>query len=458
MNTRFVGTNCVRAARSGDRVYKLNSKIFVKFIKMHKNTIIIGGGITGISAAYHLKKKYAILEKNNSLGGLAGSIRVNGFTFDYTGHLLHLKTSYVKSLIFKLLKENLLYIKRNSKIYFDNKFSDFPFQVNTFNFKEQVRKQCLFGFIDTYYQKNNSQNFFQWCLNTFGKGISKYFLFPYNKKLWVTDLKKLSTDWVSPFVVQPDVKDVVQGCFYRYSKDFGYNPSFFYPRYNGMQSLIDGFSNKIENVYLNCEVYKVNLKKRLVFTNKGTFEFKNLINTMPLKEFILIIEDLPHTIKKLASQLKYLSVVNINIGVESSTLPFHWIYFPDCKLPFYRIGVLTNFSKYLAPQGCSSFYIEVSFQPDKLNNFNLSGLVCKVIDSMKDIGLVKNIQNIKVINILRIPYAYIIHSHNRKKILNTVFNYLNKNSVYSIGRFGGWRYSYIEENILDGKKIAEKLA
>jgi hypothetical protein len=34
---------------------------------------------------------------------------------------------------------------------------------------------------------------------------------------------------------------------------------------------------------------------------------------------------------------------------------------------------------------------------------------------------------------------------------------LKKNNIYSIGRYGGWKYSFMEEAILDGKKVAEEI-
>ncbi|MBU2615156.1 MAG: FAD-dependent oxidoreductase, partial [Elusimicrobia bacterium] len=63
-------------------------------------TIIIGGGISGLAAAYHLKNDYIIFEKENTAGGLCRSIKTGGFTFDYSGHFLHLRNDYSKNLVF----------------------------------------------------------------------------------------------------------------------------------------------------------------------------------------------------------------------------------------------------------------------------------------------------------------------------------------------------------------------
>ncbi len=78
---------------------------------MHVKTLILGGGLTGLSTAYHLEKSgqsdYLVLEKEHTPGGLCRSIFKKGFTFDFSGHLLHLHTSYGKKLVRELLAGQL---------------------------------------------------------------------------------------------------------------------------------------------------------------------------------------------------------------------------------------------------------------------------------------------------------------------------------------------------------------
>ena len=78
---------------------------------LHVKYLILGGGITGLSTAYHLEKAhqtdYLVVEKNNFLGGLCASEHIQGFTFDFAGHLLHLHHPYTKNLVRGLLKDNI---------------------------------------------------------------------------------------------------------------------------------------------------------------------------------------------------------------------------------------------------------------------------------------------------------------------------------------------------------------
>jgi len=85
-----------------------------------KRIFILGAGLAGLSAAWHLQKDglgCQIFEKESEVGGLCRSKNINGFTFDYDGHLLHFKHSYTFNLIKSLLKNNLFEHQRNAWIY-----------------------------------------------------------------------------------------------------------------------------------------------------------------------------------------------------------------------------------------------------------------------------------------------------------------------------------------------------
>ena len=80
--------------------------------------LIIGAGLAGLSTAYHLNSKdsYQICEKEGEAGGLCRSYEKGGFTFDYTGHLLHLRDSYTRELVEQLLPGKLKTLNRRASI------------------------------------------------------------------------------------------------------------------------------------------------------------------------------------------------------------------------------------------------------------------------------------------------------------------------------------------------------
>ena len=67
-------------------------------------TIIIGSGIAGISAGYHLEKKgekVVIYEKDNDWGGLCGNFTIDGFRFDRFVHFTFTEDEYIKGIFEK---------------------------------------------------------------------------------------------------------------------------------------------------------------------------------------------------------------------------------------------------------------------------------------------------------------------------------------------------------------------
>src|ERR1700722_12940766 len=97
--------------------------------------VILGAGLTGLSAAYHLERQgfynYKIFEKESTVGGLCRSVQQDGFTFDYTGHLLHISDPYFKHLIQTIANlETFNVIHRRSFVYSQQTYPPYPYQVN----------------------------------------------------------------------------------------------------------------------------------------------------------------------------------------------------------------------------------------------------------------------------------------------------------------------------------------
>ena len=76
---------------------------------------------------------------------------------------------------------------------------------------------------------------------------------------------------------------------------------------------------------------------------------------------------------------------------------------------------------------------------------------------MRDCGLLQPKDEIVSQVVLKIPTAYVIFDNDRTPAVRTLLSYLESKNVYSIGRFGAWKYSYMEEAILEGKATAEKI-
>src|ERR1019366_9015909 len=141
----------------------------------HFRTLILGGGMSGLSCAYHLKNHYLLVEKSDGPGGLSRSIKQDGFVFDHTGHLLHLRNPYTLKLIPDLLGDNLALNERRAWIYSHNTYTRYPYQANLYGLPKKVMEECLKGVVESQLKQAPAtgmgpESLRNWVLRTFGKG------------------------------------------------------------------------------------------------------------------------------------------------------------------------------------------------------------------------------------------------------------------------------------------------
>src|SRR5215471_10654838 len=264
---------------------------------MKKKIVILGGGLAGLSAGFHLQEYDPILfEKEREIGGLCRSFVQDGFTFDCTGHLLHLKNAYTRELVDRLLPNAFRPHERQAAIYSKSVTTPYPFQANTYGLPPQVVKECVLGFIETLDtpRNGNPDNFHDWVLKTFGSGIAKHFMLPYNEKFWKLDLRQVTSDWVSWAIPKPTLEQVVNGALGLTNNGMGYNPKFIYPRVGGIDCLPRALAGAISNLWTEHAVTSIDADKRYIMFSNGRGEsFDRLVTTLPLPKTFSLIRNVP---------------------------------------------------------------------------------------------------------------------------------------------------------------------
>ena len=429
--------------------------------------LIIGAGLAGLSTAYHLRSKedYQICEREGEAGGLCRSYKKGGFTFDYTGHLLHLRDKYTRELVEQLLPGRLRALNRRASIYSQGVLTPYPFQANLYNLPKKVVKDCLVGFIEAEIKRANNRNsdllgkgsFKDWIVTTFGRGIARHFMVPYNEKLWKRDLSSLSSDWVDWSIPTPSVDEVIGGALGLENQNMGYNAQFLYPERGGIGVLPQSFLPHLNTVCYNRALTALNLQeKKAWFADNSCVHYDYLVSTVPLPELITMIQDIPSREAEMGKGLKHLSVLDINLGITLDHMAGqHWIYFPEPHIPFYRAGFYSNFSPSSAPSHKASLYVEVSYLPD--TPLDRESIIEAAYRGLEASVLIKGRDEIVVEDAVDIPYAYVIYDDQRRKILPELISYLKKHSVFTIGRYGSWEYMSMEDTLLQGKAVAEEL-
>ncbi|HEY3347409.1 MAG TPA: FAD-dependent oxidoreductase [Nitrospirota bacterium] len=427
---------------------------------MADGVVILGAGLAGLSAAWHIGKGCEVFEAQDAAGGLCRTRELGGFRFDYTGHLLHLKDPYARKLVLGLMKGNLAEHERKAAIFAYGGFTGYPYQANTYGLPEDAARECVQGFINAPGRKPGGArpgNFRDWIKWNFGSGISDQFMLPYNGKLWQYPLEEMAVEAIEPYVPVPTVEDIERGATFDGAKGLGYNPRFYYPERGGIGSLVQAFLPGVDWVSVGQRAVEICAGRRTVkFATGYSAWYDSLVNTMPLAELLDIITDAPGELKEAAAKLRYTSVYDISLGVAREEIsPYHWIYFPGGEFSFYRAGILSNFASDMAPKGSSGLYVEVSHRPESV--IPEEELVEKSISGLVSAGVLREDDEIPVRDVSDIKYAYVVMDAHSMKAVPAIHGWLHEKGIHSIGRYGAWEYSSMEDAILEGRAVSERV-
>jgi protoporphyrinogen oxidase len=104
-----------------------------------QKVLIVGAGATGLAAAYELQKRnvdVVIVEKAEDLGGLAGSLTVQGVPLERFYHHLFASDLAAIDLITELgLRDKLLFYPSNNAIFYNNAIYPFSSPFDMLSFK-----------------------------------------------------------------------------------------------------------------------------------------------------------------------------------------------------------------------------------------------------------------------------------------------------------------------------------
>lgn len=427
-------------------------------------TIIIGAGLSGLSLAYHMEKQnnrdYLLLEGSGEIGGLCKSIRKEGFTFDFGPHMLHFVDSETNQLVQELLALELSSRIRKAGIFFNGKIVPYPFQHNLFHLDEKTKEECLNEAIKSAnnFDKNKIlNNFDEWIKETLGEGIANHFMRPYNKKCYCVDTKELSIDILGRHIPSPSIEEIKKGAVSDMTNTTaGYYYNFYYPTQGGIDFLPKAIAQKISNLHLNERVIEIDLEKKVVFTDKSSYSFTNLVSTISIKKLIPLIKKTPDYVQKAGENLRFNAVNAILLGINRPKISdYHFLYFPDKEMAHYRISFPMNCSEKMTPPGKSSICAEYSHLGEL--KMTKQEIIEKVIQDLIKAGIIQNKEEVIFKDLAELNPAYAIFDLKRKNNLEILNTFLNKKGVYTIGPFAKCEHSSMEDSIIGGRELAKRL-
>jgi protoporphyrinogen oxidase len=420
--------------------------------------VILGGGLTGISTAYHLRSGYLLLEREERLGGHARTEEKQGFRFDKTGHWLHLRDPYMRRLADRLLPNLLRPVDRRARVFSNQVLTRYPFQANLHGLPPAVAAECLLGLIATRTAPpaDPSRDFEQYCLRHFGAGISKHFMIPYNTKLYGVHPREITAEWCQRFVPIPSLEEAVRGAVGEPPPEMGYNVSFLYPRRGGIETLTRALAARLRGeVRLRTEPSSLDLRRREVVVGGERVPYSAIVSTIALPDLIGLCDNAPGDVRDAAKQLRCTSLRYLNVALKRPpAAAFHWIYVPEGKYPFYRVGIYSNAAPSMAPPGRGSVYVELAERgplPPRAR------LIQQVARGLREARVIERPDDILFADLREIRHAYVIFDHHYFAATHLLREWLEERDIFPRGRYGYWTYNSMEDSLLAGRDVARML-
>jgi protoporphyrinogen oxidase len=421
-----------------------------------ESVVVLGAGISGISAAYHATQmgiNAVAYEAAPRAGGLLDNFTVDGFRFDNAIHLSFANEPEVREIF-----DRTPYIAHPavSWCWDDNIWLKHPVQNNMFPLPLDERVELIAGLVER--PDLEVTNYRQWLLYQFGETIAHRWSLPYTEKYWTVPAEALGTDWIGNRVRRADVREVLHGAFTSETPNHYYATEMRYPKCGGYRAFIEPMIDQTE---IRCDhrASEILLKKKLVrFDNGEEVNFDRLINTMPLPVLINMIDEVPAEVRSAAATLFATSLDLISVGFRRADVsPYLWFYIYDEDILAARAYSPSIKSPDNAPAGCSSLQFEIYSSPKNPQTKSPEEMKLNIMMGLKKMKLVENEDEVIFMHHKRVPWGNVVFDLGMEQRRDLVLDWLKEVGIISAGRFGEWAYHWSNQAFMSGRKAAQIL-
>lgn len=416
------------------------------------DVVCIGAGISGLGFAnwyreLHPNARVVVLEAEAEPGGYCRTVEQDGFVWDYSGHFFHFKHPHIEHwLRARMPGQDVRTVVKKSCIRYAGHDIDFPFQKNIHQLPKAEFLECL---VDLFFRPSGDAppaSFKEMLYRRLGTAITEKFLRPYNEKLYAIDLDRLDPDAMGRFFPHADIADII-GNMRPGASDGGYNATFTYPAGGAIQ-YINALLVDLPPDTVACSepVTSIDLGAREVVTPKRRIRFGKVVSSAPLPALARMC-GVAHDASLFTSN----KVLVFNLGFDKKGMrDIHWMYFPDRSLSFYRVGWYDN----ILDGDRMSLYVEIGAPHDA--TFDVDALRARVLADLAREKIIDGHQLVSHHHVVLDPaYVHITKASIEETL--RVRDGLALAGVYSVGRYGGWTYCSIEDNLLETQALARML-
>jgi protoporphyrinogen oxidase len=443
-----------------------------------KPVVVVGGGPAGLTAGYLLAKRgkpVIVLEASDQVGGLARTEVRDGYRFDLGGHRFFTKVKEVDDLWHEIMKEEFLKRPRQSRIYWNDKFLEYPLDgmdvIKKLGPIELVR--CGLSYLWAAVKpKGREETFEQWVSNRFGKRLYNHFFKTYTEKLWGVSTDEIRAEWAAQRIKGLSFFSAAKSAFFgnKGNKIKSLISEFNYPRY-GPGQMWEQMTEDIQahggEVRLNAPVTRLRREPSdghvvEVIAAGETLTPSYVISSLPLRTTVAITEpEAPVEVRDAARGLRYREFLTVLLVIGGEDLfPDNWIYIHQPGVRVLRIQNFKSWSPWMVPEGSEDASIGMEyfcFEGDELWNMDDDDLVAMASQEIEKLHLAKA-ANVKFGFVARVHKAYPVYDIDYAERLETIRSWLDPiPNLIQIGRNGLHRYNNSDHSMLTAMRAVDNI-
>ncbi|MHA1942849.1 MAG: FAD-dependent oxidoreductase [Candidatus Thorarchaeota archaeon] len=284
--------------------------------------VILGGGLSGMAAAHELidKAEITILEKENYLGGLAGSFEMNGHFLPFFYHHVFPHDKHTLKYLSEFgLRDTISWKRVKVGIVADDQVWDFaqPYELLRFAYLSPLARLRYGWFgLRTLFTLNASRlddslDAKTWLLRAAGREITEKIFVPlYAENKFNIPLEKISAKQFAMRLVNKEVLG-----------KFGY-PSV------GLHRFVSEFEKRLQkqvDIKKQIEVKQIDLRKKEILIGSEVIKYDALINTIAIPEFLSITKGLPNPLFQRYEKVKYCPAVEVAFATRNHLTNHYWL-------------------------------------------------------------------------------------------------------------------------------------
>ncbi len=433
--------------------------------------LILGAGPAGLACADELCRrgiKPRIIDKNVSAGGLCRTLEYEGFFFDIGGHRFLSKSEEVNRLWREVLGDDLLRVKRKSRIYYRDRFFSYPLDpinaMATLGVAESAR--CLSSYISSRWSADTDDSHFEgWMTRRFGKRLYEIFFKTYTEKVWGIPCTDLSSDWAVQRIEGLSLRKAVLKKLSGGNSPRTTSGEFLYPR-RGPGLFCERWKSLSEargavfSMGVQAEEIRTVADRVTEVTVRGrdgkvtAMPVEHLFSSIPLP---LLVQKMspsaPTEVLRAAASLRFRNFIVVNlIFKKASVFPDNWIYVHSPGIRAARIQNYKNWSPEMVPDpSFTSLGVEYfATEGDELWKMSEDRLMKLALSELETMRLASADDFVKGFTV-KIANVYPVYGPLYRDNVNIVRGYLSGFRNLSVmGREGLFRYDNSDHAILTG--------